>query len=351
MRVAWFAPVAHDVMQELARTETVDHYDRERAHEFVSEHFKWSYDLTVFELADTDAYAFVWGYLFHYPGILVLRATSLQHSRPRWLTAHRRHHHLRAERAFGGAHFLRAPLEASKLVVVHDDAIALELQDESPALRVHVIPSAAAVEALAPGTGGCHFHVAGGRHDVIGRAAARARDAGCPITLAAEGDPAREGDVMIALEWPPSGALPADAVRAMARGMPTVVLETAAAAAWPTLDPQTWQPRGYGDGEPIAVSIDPRDEEHSLMLTMRRLAGDERLRAGLADAARAWARNHADLRLAAAAWREVLQAAIHTSPTVARSNFPAHLVEDGTAAARAILDQFGATVDLFEREP
>ena len=87
MRVAWFAPAAHDVMQELARTETVDHYDRERAHEFVSEHFKRPYDLTVFELADTDAYAFVWGYLFHYPGVLVLRATSLQHSRPHWLTA------------------------------------------------------------------------------------------------------------------------------------------------------------------------------------------------------------------------------------------------------------------------
>src|SRR6187200_2049118 len=159
-------------MQELARTETVDHYNRERAHEFVSEHFKRPYDLTVFELADTDAYAFVWGYLFHYPGVLVLRATSLQHSRPHWLTAHRRHHHLRAERAFGGAHFLRAPLEASKLVVVHDDAIALELQDESPALRVQVVPSAAAVEALAPVSGGCRFHVAGGRHDVIGCAAA-----------------------------------------------------------------------------------------------------------------------------------------------------------------------------------
>jgi len=62
-------------------------------------------------------------------------------------------------------------------------------------------------------------------------------------------------------------------------------------ACGPLLDPQTWQPRGFDSVEaPIGISIDPRDEEHSLTLALRRLTRDAGLRAQLGDAGAArWA--------------------------------------------------------------
>jgi hypothetical protein len=76
----------------------------------------------------------------------------------------------------------------------------------------------------------------------------------------------------------------------MAAGKPVIVFETLVTAGWAALDPQTWQPRGFGreSADPVAVSIDPRDEEHSLMLAIQRLSSDPGLRARLADAAQAW---------------------------------------------------------------
>jgi hypothetical protein len=79
----------------------------------------------------------------------------------------------------------------------------------------------------------------------------------------------------------------------MSAHKPLIVLETTSTADWPALDPQTWQPRGFTLDPPIVVSIDPRDEEHSLMLAIRRLSNDAALRQRLADAAYAWATSHA----------------------------------------------------------
>ena len=101
----------------------------------------------MFELGDTLQHEFVWPYLFHYPGIVMLRATSLQHSRSSSLTLRRRRRHLRAERAFSGWNFLRAPLLASRLVVVHDDVIA-QNPESFPDLPVRVVPMGAAVPSV-----------------------------------------------------------------------------------------------------------------------------------------------------------------------------------------------------------
>ena len=349
MRLAWFAPEPDDVAVELGQSLHLDHVNQQRAHDFVWQHFTAPYDLTVFELADTTAHAFVWPYLFHYPGVVILRATSLQHSRSRALRLRQRVRDLRDERAFSGFNFLRAPLAASRLVVVHDPVVARDLQDTFPTLCVRVVPIGAAPYAVRPPDGQCRFHVAGARREVVDRAAARARDAGSAVTVVAGMDDVTPDDVVIALEWPPTAAPPIVAARAMASALPTVVLETEAVAAWPTLDPQTWQRRGYsGDAAPVAVSLDPRDEEHSLMLAMRRLAVDARLRASLGTAAAAWARHFARLDTAAAAWRPVLDEARHRTPLVDRDALPPHLVEDGTTAARALLSETGATVDFLE---
>ena len=83
------------------------------------------------------------------------------------------------------------------------------------------------------------------------------------------------------------------------------------------------------------------------MLAMRRLAVDAGLRASLGSAAGAWARDFARLDTAAAAWRPVLDEAARRTPLVDRTLLPPHLVDDGTATARAILADTGARVDLF----
>jgi hypothetical protein len=349
MKVAWFAPELSDVVRELRQSDSIDLFDQRRARDFVWQQFTNPFDVTVFELGDTDRHDFVWPYLFHYPGIVLLHATSLQHSRCAWLTLRRHHHHLRAERAFGGWNFLRAPLLASRLVVVHDDVVARELREDLPPLDVRVVPMGAAAPTVLPSDGRVRFHVPAARRDVADRAATRARDTGAGITVVSGMDHVRQDDVVIALEWPPTGSPPVDALRAMMAGLPTIVLETESVAAWPTLDAQTWQRRGYVDAAPVAISIDPRDEEHSLMLAMRRLATDAALRGSLGAAAGRWAHEHADLKTIAAEWRWILREARQLTPIVSRAELPPHLVDDGTGTARAILGEVGATVDFLDR--
>jgi hypothetical protein len=130
------------------------------------------------------------------------------------------------------------------------------------------------------------------RADVLHRALARACRAGAAAALAADGPPDRvlqEADVVVSLAWPVTNERPGSVLAAMAARKPVIVLETTSTAEWPALDPQTWRPRGFGSDAPIVVSLDPRDEEHSLVLAIQRLSSDALLRARLADAAHAWA--------------------------------------------------------------
>jgi hypothetical protein len=96
----------------------------------------------------------------------------------------------------------------------------------------------------------------------------------------------------------------------------------------------------------MAISIDPRDEQHSLMLCMRRLSADPGLGTRLGTAARIWASQHASADAAARAWEPVLHDALQRTPPVA-GDLPKHLQEDGTAALRATLGEFGASVDFL----
>jgi hypothetical protein len=174
----------------------------------------------------------------------------------------------------------------------------------------------------------------------------RAR-AAAPDAELLTGQPAEvleHADVIIALDWPPPAGPPQAALAALTAGKPVIVLETLATAAWPAFDPQTWQARGFAPpssrGEtPIAVSLDPRDEEHSLVLAMTRLAAEPDLRATLGAAALAWAGAHAKPAHAVEAWRRILDApGLPPSPP-----FPG---ADGSEHLRATLAEFGVTVDL-----
>jgi hypothetical protein len=130
------------------------------------------------------------------------------------------------------------------------------------------------------------------RVELLRRTLERAGGATHSAQLAAAATPADQlatADVIVCLPWPDVDTTRAAAHAAMAAGKPVIVLESTATAQWPALDPQTWRPRPPGLEPPVVVSLDLRDEEHSLLLAVQRLTADATLRAQLGGAARAWA--------------------------------------------------------------
>jgi hypothetical protein len=120
-------------------------------------------------------------------------------------------------------------------------------------------------------------------------------------------------------------------------------LDTSETADWPSLDPQNWEPRApleragiQSARHPICVSIDPRDEAHSLRLARRRLEDDAALRARLGEAARAWWRAHATVDVATERFEALLEEARHVpDPPGART------AGDWTGTARRLLSEMG----------
>ena len=120
-----------------------------------------------------------------------------------------------------------------------------------------------------------------------------------------------------------------------------------ATAEWPALDPQTWKPRGQvAGGTPIAVTVEPLDDEHSLVLAFTRLAKDPGLRESLGDAGRAWWLANATPGHAAAAWRGILEEARVLPPPRRPADWPRHLDSDGSELARAVLAEHGMKTDI-----
>jgi hypothetical protein len=192
--------------------------------------------------------------------------------------------------------------------------------------------------------------LAADRVEVARRALARAQALGASATLAAGASDEfvlRNAHVVVALSWPPSLNGQQLTRDAMAAGMPITTLETIFTADWSALDPQTWRPRSQSTDRPIAVTIDPRDEEHSLALAMRRLSADAALRSELGEAARAWSDAHERVTIAADAWQRLLQEAARLDPLPRPAGWPPHLTPDGTERARAMLAEFGVGIDLF----
>jgi hypothetical protein len=362
MRLAWFAAEVSSAVRplddtpslvaELGSRHEILRYDERRAPDFVWHHWREPFDLCVYELGDTAASAFVWPYLLHYPGVLRLRSTNLQRSRAGMLHRTRRLNDAAVEAAFAGFDGLRIPLLASRLTVVGDAYVAGLLESEYPAATIrHAPPAVARSGEGAQRREAPRFAVAApAMAPLVERAAQRARESGCSVDLMEAVDEAAlgESDAVIALEWPPAFELPVAAMMAMAAGRPAIVYETTVSAAWPTLDPQTWQPRSLsGNAEPIAISIDPLDEEHSLMLAIRRLATDASLRQRLGHAGEQWWRANATPGHAATAWDRILEEAIATPPPRRPADWPVHLDADGTERARQILGELGVTVDFL----
>ena len=178
---------------------------------------------------------------------------------------------------------------------------------------------------------------------VLERAIVRARAHGATVELsppASTTELVARADAVVAIEWRPLPGTPTLALLGMAARKPVIVLEVEATAAWPAFDPQTWQPRGYLDDTPIVISIDPRDEEHSLMLALVRLARDRALRQSLANAGYEWWRTHATREHALRAWHTL----IAEGPAGDEHAPPPR---DGSERARALLERFDLPAGLL----
>ena len=397
MRLAWFRPATHvsgrlddtgALVGALGAEHEIEVFDEARAHDFIRLEFRAPFDLCVYEVADTRQHAFVWPYLLHVPGVLRLRSLSLHDSRTESLQRQHRERDRVLELAFGDWALISAPVVASRMTVVSDAYAAARLQRAYPDAVVRVAPLAVGkaqgipqatsqgisqgkAQGTSPGKAqgtsqgkaqGIPQGIADGltqglsrvgvldssRNALIQRALGRARDAGARVELFSGSAESvlENADIVIAVTWPPSDELTM-ALAGMAAGRAVIVLETETTAGWPALDPQTWQPRGWTHQRPIVVSIDPRDEEHSLALALRRLAADADLRESLGSAAHEWWQQQATLEHAVQAWRSILTEAVTVTPSPRPPNWPRHLTADGTERARELLAEFGATVDFL----
>jgi hypothetical protein len=377
MQIAWFRPTGdagdlQPILAALRETHDIHLVDARAAHDFVWRAAQGAFDLSVYELDDSAAHQYIWPYLLHYPGVLALRTVSLHDGRARALVHQRRDADRDAEMAFtdgrgridppwpllrGSWSTWRVPVLASRVTVVSDAALAAAIVRDCPGARVACVPAGVSDPrhgvAASPRPAGAPLRVLAcedGSPGAVERAAARAREAGARIDLVrvTDVDPRTVlgADVVIATRWPSLGRPLRAALMGAAAGRAVIVAETESTASWPALDPQTWQPRALATGvtapePPIAVSIDPRDEEHSLMRALVRLANDAALRGSLSAAAREWWARHATVAHAVEAWRALLDDA-HSYPAPARpAGWPAHLDDDGSGLARAILEEFG----------
>jgi len=355
MRIAWFRHANTDaanpldgtaaLVDELRRTHDIDIIVEANAHDFVWRQLQRPWDLFVFELDDTRAHQFIWGYVANYPGVVLLHSIDVANLRvatlaSRAAVAADRRFAERLHERFPSANVRYAPAFAGRPRSANDDDLSVARADE---------------EADASVTRRVKFAIydrrARGGH-LIDRAFERARSAGATFDVldreTSSGVLARS-DVVIAPAWPPFHSSLTPLLAAMAAGKAVITTETETTAEWPAIDPQTWRPRGLAVADaPVAVTVDPRDEEHSLMLAIRKLSADEVLRDQLGRAARGWWETHATPAQAASAWAAILREATSLSPPSRPDDWPTQFLVDGSELARDIRSEFGITGDGYE---
>jgi glycosyltransferase involved in cell wall biosynthesis len=434
VKVAWFSPLppstsgiaaySAELLPRLrARGMAIDAFPESTAHDFVWMHRRSPYDLTVFQLGNAACHDYMWGYLFHYPGVVVLHDAQLHQARGLYLTKRwlpRRADYLAEFRAnhpdappdlgelvalggMGGTLFQHWPhiklvLESARLTIVHNARLANTLRRSYPNARIesiamgvsdpleseaagsasrersselrrrHGIPADAvviaafggvtpekripellrALSAIAGGHPQLHLMIVGNaaRHyDVAAdartwRVADRLHVTGY---VSDEDLPAylQTADVCACLRWPSNGETSASWLRCLAAGRTTLVTDLAQLTDVPTLDPRGWQPlrQSAVPMEPVAVSIDLLNEDHSLKLALERLAGDPHLREQLGRAARAWWEAHHQLAPMADAYHQRLVGG-QTLPAP-RIALPEHLTSNGSRQARALSEDLG----------
>ena len=155
-------------------------------------------------------------------------------------------------------------------------------------------------------------------------------------------------DVSLNLRWPTARETSGPWLRALAGARPTIITDLVHLADVPSLDPRTWTAReargAAGEMRPVCVAIDILDEDHSLRLAMRRLAGDAALRAELGAAAREWWRREHSVEVMVGDYERAIAAAMaRPDPDV---TLPPHMRDTGDGRLREIVSAFDLTSPL-----
>lgn len=308
MKLAWFRrerpPAARPLddsaalIEELRRRHDITVFSPATAEGASSAHGGTPFDLIVYEMEATAERARPTSLFSRQPGVLMARSLVC--------------------RDLGEA------VTASRLTVVPHAAVAEDLRAQHPEADIRVAATGVHMvqPVVAPGVNTGPLVVGSlspDRTDLLTRVlegAGLATSGSATLLVDVPERVLRDADVIVSVPWPWFGEAPTEALAAMAAGKPVVVLETAGTAEWPALDPQSWQPRGAASGAPIVISVDPLDEEHSLVLALRRLASDRTLRTQLGAAGHAWWQTRATPAHAAIDWDGILRDAAAPRPTV-----------------------------------
>ena len=185
VRIAWFSPLppstsgiaaySAELLPLLhARGLHIATFTEASAHDFVWKHRREPFDLTVFHLGNASCHDYMWGYLFRYPGIVVLHDVQLHQARAlgltkRWLP--RRADYLAEFRANhpeapphlgeliasgrGGMLYQHWPLirlviESARLTLVHNRRVADQLRAQHPTAHIESIEMGTADPLRAP---------------------------------------------------------------------------------------------------------------------------------------------------------------------------------------------------------
>jgi glycosyltransferase involved in cell wall biosynthesis len=156
-------------------------------------------------------------------------------------------------------------------------------------------------------------------------------------------------DACVCLRWPTGRETSASWLRCLAAGKPTIISDLAHLTEVPVIDPRSMAALATGgrppeDREPIAMVVELTDEVQMLRLSIRRLAESRELRERLGRAARSYWARHATIDAMVQDYDDVLERTRAAQPGL-RPNWPAHLVADGTRHARAIASHMGVKLD------
>jgi glycosyltransferase involved in cell wall biosynthesis len=155
------------------------------------------------------------------------------------------------------------------------------------------------------------------------------------------GDYLAASDVCLCMRWPTSRETSASWLRCLAAGKATISTDLVHTVDMPTIDPRDWSVLAWPKtgAEPVGVSIDILDEDHSLTLAIRRLATDDTLRAALGANARALWAERFRLEHMVARYEEAIARAVETTVPDGRAILPPHLVSTGAEHAESLVKE------------
>jgi glycosyltransferase involved in cell wall biosynthesis len=440
LRVAWFSPLppstsgiaaySAELLPLLrARGLPIETFTDANAQDFVWKHRRDPFDLTVYHLGNASCHDYMWGYLFRYPGLVVLHDAQLHQARALALTKRwwpRRADYLAEFRAnhpdappylgeliasgHGAMLYQHWPLiglviESARLTVVHNRRVADQLREQHPTAAIESIEMGTADPLHAPGAPLAPSRTQAAvrlRHQIPEDAVVLAAFGGVTpekripqllralselaehrpnLHLMLVGNAARHydvaadarawrvadrvhvtgyvaddalpsyldaADVCVCLRWPTNRETSASWLRCLAAGRATIITELTHLADVPTVDPRGWRTKDVlpAPRQPVAVSIDLLDEDHSLPLALERLAVDAGLRNTLGSAARAWWSAHHQLEPMADAYLRLCNVARDLPRP--RPSLPRHLTDDGTRLLHDLLGDVGPVAPVTD---